>query len=106
MCSISCKTEEGLADFLSALQGKLSELCANPAEEAPLITNARQRRHVEVASEHLERFLTILQGGGDLALAGEHLRQSSKQIGCITARGKIDTEEMLDVLFQSFCIGK
>lgn len=48
----------------------------------------------------------MVERQGDLALAGEQLRRSAKQIGMITARGKIDTEEMLDVLFHSFCIGK
>ncbi|KAI9554383.1 hypothetical protein GHT06_019655 [Daphnia sinensis] len=83
-----------------------TELCANPMQEAPLITSSRQRHHVQVAFKHLEKFLDIIEQQGDLALAGEQLRRSAKQIGSITARGKIDTEEMLDVLFRSFCIGK
>lgn len=107
ICTMSCKTEQGLEEFLERLQSKVAEMCANPLEEAPLITSSRQRHHVQVASEHLRNFLDIIQcHGGDLALAGEYLRRSSNQIGSITARGKVDTEEMLDVLFRSFCIGK
>ena len=106
MCTISCKTEQGLEEFLIRLESKLAELCANPLAEAPLITSSRQRFHVQVASEYLEKFLVIVKHQGDLALAGEYLRRSARQIGSVTARGKIDTEEMLDVLFRSFCIGK
>lgn len=106
LSAISCKTEKGLAEFLVNLEGKLAQLCANPLEEAPLITSSRQRHHVQLASQHLETFLDIVQHQGDLALAGEYLRRSAKQFGSITSRGKIDTEEMLDVLFRSFCIGK
>lgn len=104
--ALSCKTGQGLEEFLVDLEKKLAELCANPMQEAPLITSSRQRHHVQVAFRHLEKFLDIIEQQGDLALAGEQLRRSAKQIGSITARGKIDTEEMLDVLFRSFCIGK
>lgn len=103
---MSCKTEQGLDNFLTALQTKLAELCSNPQGEAPLITSTRQRHHLEVSHKHLEQFLHILDRRGDLALAGEHLRQAAKQISLITISGRIDTEEMLNVLFQSFCIGK
>ena len=106
LSAISCKTGKGLEEFLVNLEVKLAQLCANPLAEAPLITSSRQRHHVQVASQHLEIFLDILEQQGDLALAGEYLRRSAKQLSSITARGKIDTEEMLDVLFRSFCIGK
>lgn len=106
LSAISCKTERGLGEFLVHLEGKLAELCANPLQESPLITSSRQRHHVQLASEYLDNFLDIVEHQGDLALAGEYLRRSANQLGSITARGKIDTEEMLDVLFRSFCIGK
>lgn len=40
----------------------------------------------------------------DIVLAAEQLRQALRQLGKIT--GKITTEEILDVIFQDFCIGK
>jgi tRNA modification GTPase len=100
LSAISCKTEKGLGEFLVHLEVKLAELCANPLQESPLITSSRQRHHVQLANQCLDKFLDIVEHQGDLALAGEYLRRSA------TARGKIDTEEMLDVLFRSFCIGK
>jgi len=86
------------------MQSKLAELCTNPLEEAPSITSSRQRFHLSQCLIHLENFIKIVERGGDLALAGEQLRKAAKQIGSIT--GRIYTEEMLDVLFRSFCIGK
>lgn len=106
LSAISCKTEKGLGEFLVHLEGKLAELCANPLQESPLITSSRQRHHVQLAVLDLDKFLDIVEHQGDLALAGEYLRRSANQLGSITARGKIETEEMLDVLFRSFCIGK
>jgi len=86
------------------MQSKLAELCANPLDEAPSITSSRQRFHLDQCLSHLENFIEMTKREGDLALAGEQLRKAAKQIGSIT--GKIYTEEMLDVLFLSFCIGK
>ena len=107
VCSMSCKTEQGLTDFLARLESKLAQLCANPQNEAPLITSSRQRNHMQSAHNHLSNFVEILcQEQGDLALAGEQLRKAARQIGYITTGGKIGTEEVLDVLFGSFCIGK
>lgn len=40
----------------------------------------------------------------DVVLATEGLRYAIKSIGRIT--GQIDVEEVLDVIFSDFCIGK
>ena len=105
-CTISCKTEQGLEMFMARLKSELSYLCASDLEEAPLITTDRQRYHIKKASIHLANCIDILERNGDLALAAEALRKVARQISSTTASGRIETEEMLDVLFQSFCIGK
>ena len=43
-------------------------------------------------------------GDGDLVLAAEELRLALRQLGRIT--GRIGIEEVLDVIFRDFCIGK
>lgn len=40
----------------------------------------------------------------DFAIAAHHLRSSLRCIGQIT--GEVSTEEILDVIFKDFCIGK
>lgn len=40
----------------------------------------------------------------DLAITAEYLREAIRCIGRIT--GAINTEEILDVIFRDFCIGK
>jgi tRNA modification GTPase len=40
----------------------------------------------------------------DIVLAAEELRKALRNIGKIT--GKITTEDILDVIFRDFCIGK
>ena len=41
---------------------------------------------------------------GEIELASESLRQAALSIGRIT--GRVDVEDVLDVLFAQFCIGK
>ncbi len=66
----------------------------------PVITRARYREHLQHCLLHLERFNL----GNALELAAEDVRMAARQLGKIT--GKIEVEQVLDVIFSSFCIGK
>jgi tRNA modification GTPase len=115
---ISCTTSEGVDDFLSSLTQQALSLVSGDRDvnegsallsvegtEGAVITRARHRRHVEAASDALERF-EELSGQGYMALdmAAEELRLASSELGRVT--GAIDVEDVLDVLFADFCIGK
>ena len=52
------------------------------------------------AKEDLSRSLTATE----LELQAEDIRRAAKAIGRIT--GQIETDELLDVIFKDFCIGK
>lgn len=49
-------------------------------------------------------FLTYVKNNQDLVLAVEYLRLAIRSLGTIT--GAVYTEELLDVIFRDFCIGK
>ena len=115
---ISCTTSEGVNDFLSVLTTQALSLVSNDNDdisssalsslegsEGAVITRARHRRHVEAAADALARF-EVLSGQGYMALdmAAEELRLAASELGRIT--GAIDVEDVLDVLFADFCIGK
>eukprot|EP00985_Skeletonema_marinoi_P012967 scaffold6362_cov103-Skeletonema_marinoi.AAC.1 len=115
---ISCTTSEGVNDFLSVLTTEALSLVSSDNDEASsaalsslegsegaVITRARHRRHVEAAADALGRF-EVLSGQGYMALdmAAEELRLAASELGRIT--GAIDVEDVLDVLFADFCIGK
>ena len=84
----------------------------------PLITRARHRAHLSRAIEHLDNFLVngtsarhpfnalsiFLFQDDDVVLATEELRCAAQEIGRIT--GRVGIEEILDVVFSTFCIGK
>ena len=81
-----------------------------PLSDSPaVITRARHRYHLSNASEALSSFLSGRTGVDrslylPMDLAAEELRIAGKELGAIT--GIIDCEEILDVIFSEFCIGK
>ncbi|KAL3943300.1 MAG: hypothetical protein SGBAC_002628 [Bacillariaceae sp.] len=103
---VSCVTQEGIDHFLDALsQAVRSRTQDDSGNEGAVITRARHRQHVEAAADALERF-KMLSEQGPLALdmAAEELRLAASELGRIT--GAVDVEDVLDVLFSDFCIGK
>jgi tRNA modification GTPase len=71
--------------------------------EAPLITRARHRRALEQTVAALDRVLAAREGGGEELIA-EDLRGAATALGRLT--GRVDVEDILDVIFRDFCIGK
>lgn len=96
---LSLKTEEGIEPFMKRLEEMLASLVATSSEPA-LITRARHRAALEAAQDYLERFTHPTE----LELMCEELRLASDEIAKIT--GAISTDDLLDVIFSSFCIGK
>lgn len=75
----------------------------------PVITRARHRHHIGLAVQALSSFLEGRTGDDPslylpMDIATEELRIAAKELGSIT--GIIHVEEVLDVIFSEFCIGK
>eukprot|EP00975_Prorocentrum_lima_P001989 433209-Prorocentrum_lima.AAC.1 len=66
-----------------------------------MITRARHRGHVTRCAKHLDAFLSK---DLPLDLAAEELRAATLELGRVT--GAVDVEDLLDVIFRDFCIGK
>lgn len=95
---LSTRTGAGIADLLTALQLQLPDLAGKTALAMP-----SRKRHVDClrqASAALERSLSF----SELELRAEQLRQAGDALGKIT--GRVDVENLLDVIFSEFCIGK
>jgi len=74
--------------------------------EPALVTRARHKQHLAECIAALRAFdeLASLGEGAPLDIAAEELRAAAGELGRIT--GRIDVEELLDVIFRDFCIGK
>jgi tRNA modification GTPase len=104
---VSCATGDGVEAMLGGLQARLQAAFDRDGgdgqgAEAPVITRARHRGHVERCVAALTVFLEDRSLGLDTA--AEELRIASTELGRIT--GAVDVEEVLDVIFRDFCIGK
>lgn len=72
--------------------------------EMPALTQQRHRENLQKCVNCLKSFRIKKEDSIDLALIAEEIRQASKWIGFLT--GQVTTEEILDVIFRDFCIGK
>jgi len=94
---ISALTGEGVEGLLSALGERIVQTYRI---EAPVLTRARHRQALEEAASALRRAL----GAALPELRAEDLRLAWRSLGRIT--GAVDVEDLLDVIFRDFCIGK
>ena len=96
----SCKTGEGVPQLISALEEEVEALCVGVANDAALST-VRHRAHIQDCIVGLGQ---ALANPTDVVFVAESLRHASHQFGYIT--GRFDMEEVMDVIFSEFCIGK
>ena len=70
--------------------------------ESVLITRERHRHLLASCHQALERALGEPYGREDII--AEELRLAARDLGRLT--GRVDVEDVLDVIFRDFCIGK
>jgi tRNA modification GTPase len=98
--AISVQTGQGLSTLLEVLEEQLAFRLGGFADEGKVVTRQRHRAHLQDAVASLARALDASQP----ELMAEDLRLALRAIGRIT--GRVDVEELLDVIFRDFCIGK
>jgi tRNA modification GTPase len=94
---ISVKSGAGLDALMTRLREMVVARCEGGA--APL-TRPRHRRGLEDCAQGLDRAL----GAAAPELAAEDLRLAARALGRLT--GRVEVDEILDVVFREFCIGK
>ncbi|MBN9060066.1 MAG: 50S ribosome-binding GTPase, partial [Rhizobiales bacterium] len=97
--ALSARTGEGLDHLVRAIGTALD--LARPMPAA-LITRARQRDGISRSLEHLRELER--EAGRAIEVKAELLRSAADALGRVT--GKVDVEDLLDVIFAEFCIGK
>jgi tRNA modification GTPase len=97
---VSARTGAGMDLLLSALAEFAREHLSSGLDD-PVATRERHRWHLVAAKEGLRQALDTRQA---LELRAEELRRAADQLGQVT--GRIGVEDLLDVIFGEFCIGK
>ncbi len=95
---LSLRTGQGLDDLLARLEREAARRLDGGA--APLVTRTRHRSALGECRAALARALAA----GEAELMAEDLRLAARAIGRIT--GRVDVEDILDIVFSEFCIGK
>ena len=95
---ISARTGEGINALLRKQGQEINRRFADLG--APPLTRARHRAALEECTDHLDRALQATQAD----LRAEDVRLAMRSLGRIT--GHVDVEDLLDIIFRDFCIGK
>jgi tRNA modification GTPase len=100
---VSVRTNTGMKALLDALEAEVTARIGLTGSAT--LTRARHRAALTDCLAALDRFL----GGSErhntgAELAAEDVRLAARALGRIT--GRIDVEDLLDVIFRDFCIGK
>ncbi|MBX9776636.1 MAG: tRNA uridine-5-carboxymethylaminomethyl(34) synthesis GTPase MnmE [Xanthobacteraceae bacterium] len=98
---ISATTGDGLDALLAALvEFAERTFTLEPA----LVTRERQRRVLTEVVQSLVESGRLAEEGAGEELVAEKLRLAASGLGRLT--GRVDVEDILDVIFRDFCIGK
>jgi len=97
---ISAARGDGIAELVSAIVAFARDYFG--AVESGLIGRERQRKLLEETAGSLRRSLEVASGGEELV--AEELRRAALSLGRLL--GRVDVEDILDVIFREFCIGK
>jgi len=95
---VSAKTGEGFEEFQLKLNQDIKNYFRN--NEQPVLTRVRHREALEEALVSLNRSSQAKLP----ELVAEDIRLAVRSIGKIT--GRVDVEDVLDIIFNEFCIGK
>ncbi len=98
--AISAAQGEGLPELITALVEFARDYFG--AGEAALVSRARHRDLLRATVEALGRAEAAAERGEELL--AEELRIAIHSLGRLT--GRVDVEDILDVIFREFCIGK
>jgi tRNA modification GTPase len=97
---ISASRGDGVGDLIAALVDFAKDYLGSG--EGGLIGRDRQRKLLEQTASSLQRSIAVLGQGEELA--AEELRAASNSLGRLL--GRVGVEDILDVIFRDFCVGK
>ena len=99
---VSAKTGAGMSFLLGAIGAAAAASLTSGV--VPVITRARHREALRSCVDALVAFGARTDRRYHPEIAGEDLRIAVRALARIT--GRVDVEDLLDVIFRDFCIGK
>ncbi len=102
--AVSAATGDGLAELREALAGVAFSTLAQQGDVEPVVTRERHRAALERARAEVEQFAEARREGIEAAVAATHLRAAVTALEDVI--GLVTTDDVLDRVFSSFCVGK
>jgi tRNA modification GTPase len=105
--SVEVRVSAVRGDGLQALRQLLVEAAysgVRAGAETPLVTRRRQARAIRRALRESEAFVNARDAGLPPEIAATHLLDAERALEELL--GVVETDDVLDVVFSSFCIGK
>jgi tRNA modification GTPase len=104
-CVVNAHTGEGLAALLRMIESQLASERGMPAFDAPLLTRARHRAAVGEARTEVEFFLSAWgEERLPASVVATHVQGAVDALSELI--GVVYVDDILDVVFRSFCVGK
>jgi tRNA modification GTPase len=97
---ISAGRGDGVAELIAGLVAFARDYFGSG--EDSLIGRERQRKLLRETVHSLQCSITVMDNGEELA--AEELRAAAHSLGRLL--GRVDVEDVLDVIFREFCVGK
>jgi tRNA modification GTPase len=98
---VSAATGAGVEHLIAAL-ARFADTCFTP--EPALVTRQRQHAALTEVMQALAGAMQLAEQGAGEELVAEQLRRATTSLGRLT--GRVDVEDILDVIFREFCVGK
>lgn len=101
--AISCHKGDGMKALKDKIQ-QIADHYIEPLKDKPFISSARHKDAVEGALKTLGNFFSAFQDGAYDEILAFELHQTMKQLRSII--GEVSSDDILDLVFSSFCVGK
>lgn len=104
--SVNLADQQNAGLVIDALKGLIEKAYAK-ASGAAMLTRERHKSSVNQALQSLNRAIALYEQGHSMSvseLLAQDMRDVAHAIGTVT--GRTDTEDVLDLVFSTFCIGK
>jgi tRNA modification GTPase len=103
--SVSAHSGHGLRQLLTLVEQHLSERHGEPPVDAPGLTHARHHAAVARADAELSEFLSAWKDEAlPATVVATHVRAAAEALGELI--GVVEVDDVLDVVFRRFCVGK
>ncbi len=103
--AVSAHTGRGLKRLLALVEERITAAHGEPVLDQPALTHARHRGAVSRAAEELRAFSDAWRTDAlPATVAAIHVRAAAESLGELI--GVVRTDDVLDVVFRRFCVGK